>query len=66
MVDYEEVKMEYGINKIFWEEKWLGELMKGIVDLGLEVEKIFGGEPQDIEGVYYNKEFYIVQTRPQV
>ena len=66
MVDYEEVKMEYGINKIFWEEKWLGELMKGIVDLGIEVEKIFGGEPQDIEGVYYNKEFYIVQTRPQV
>ena len=40
--------------------------MKGIVDLGMEVEKIFGGEPQDIEGVYYNKEFYIVQTRPQV
>ena len=66
MVEYEEIKMEYGINKIFWEENWLGDLMKGIAEVGIEVEKIFGGEPQDIEGVYYNKEFYIVQTRPQV
>ena len=66
MVEYEEIKMEYGINKIFWEENWLGDLMKGIAEVGIEVEKIFGGEPQDIEGVYCNKEFYIVQTRPQV
>ena len=40
--------------------------MNGIANLGMEIEKIFDGEPQDIEGVYYNKEFYIVQTRPQV
>ena len=66
MVEYEEINMEYGINKIFWEENWLRDLMKGIAELGIEVEKIFGGEPQDIEGVYYNKEFYIVQRRPQV
>ena len=66
MVEYEEINMEYGINKIFWDENWLRDLMKGIGELGLEVEKIFDGEPQDIEGVYFNKEFYIVQTRPQV
>jgi hypothetical protein len=22
--------------------------------------------PQDIEGAYYNNQFYVVQTRPQV
>ena len=66
MVEYEEVNMEYGINKIFCDGKWLGDFMKGIADLGLEIENIFGGEAQDIEGVYCNKEFYIVQTRPQV
>ena len=66
MVEYEEINMEYGINKIFCDGNWLGELMKGIAGLGMEIEKICGGEPQDIEGVYYNKEFYIVQTRPQV
>ena len=66
MVDYEEINMEYGINKIFSDDNWREELMKGIGNLGMEIEKIFGGEAQDIEGVYYNKEFYIVQTRPQV
>ena len=66
MIEYEEINMEYGINKIFCDGNWLGELMKGIAGLGMEIEKICGGEPQDIEGVYYNKEFYIVQTRPQV
>ena len=66
MVDYEEINMEYGINKIFSDYNWREELMKGIGNLGMEIEKIFGGEAQDIEGVYYNKEFYIVQTRPQV
>ena len=66
IVEYEEINMEYGFNKIFNDENWRITLMKGIGELGLEIEKIFGGEPQDIEGVYSNKEFYIVQTRPQV
>ena len=66
MVEYEEVNMEYGINKIFCDENWRREMMKNIGNLGLEIERIFEGVPQDIEGVYSNKEFYIVQTRPQV
>ena len=66
MVEYEEVNMEYGINKIFCDENWKREMMKNIGNLGLEIERIFEGVPQDIEGVYFNKEFYIVQTRPQV
>ena len=66
MVEYEEVNMEYGINKIFCDGNWRGEMTKNIGNLGLEIEKIFDGVPQDIEGVYSNNEFYIVQTRPQV
>jgi alpha-glucan,water dikinase len=66
MVEYEEVNMEYGINKIFCDGNWRGEMMKSIGNLGLEIERIFEGVPQDIEGVYSNNEFYIVQTRPQV
>ena len=66
IVEYEEVNMEYGINKIFCDENWRREMMKNIGNLGLEIERIFEGVPQDIEGVYSNKEFYIVQTRPQV
>jgi len=39
--------------------------MGKISNLGIEVEKLYNF-PQDIEGVYYNNNFYIVQTRPQV
>ena len=62
----EEINMGYGLNRIFKEPDFVKNLMKGVAELGLEVEKLFNGEPQDIEGVYSNKEFYIVQTRPQV
>ena len=40
-------------------------MINKISNLGIEVEKLYGCE-QDIEGVYYNGDFYIVQTRPQV
>jgi hypothetical protein len=66
MVEDEEINMGYGLNRIFKEPDFVKNLMKGVAELGLEVEKLFNGEPQDIEGVYSNKEFYIVQTRPQV
>ena len=41
------------------------DLIKGMLDIGVEIEKIYGS-PQDIEGSYYNKEFYVVQTREQM
>ena len=36
-----------------------------IASLGIGVENLYN-YPQDIEGVYYDGNFYIVQTRPQV
>ena len=49
----------------FTNYKFIEELMERISNLGIEVENLYN-YPQDIEGVYYNKNFYIVQTRPQV
>ena len=66
MVEDEEINMGYGLNRIFKEPEFVKKLMKGVAELGLEVEKLFNGEPQDIEGVYSNNEFYIGQTRAQV
>ena len=66
MVNDKEVRMSYSQNKLFNDGAFAGDLMKKIAELGMEVEKLFNGEPQDIEGVYYNGECYIVQTRPQV
>jgi phosphoenolpyruvate synthase/pyruvate phosphate dikinase len=58
--------MVYKKNKIFTDEKFLDNLIKSIAQLGISVEDLYEKQPQDIEGVLYNDEFYIVQTRPQV
>ena len=50
-------------------EAYIRGLKSGVVNkianIGIGIEKMYGFE-QDIEGVYYNGEFYVVQTRPQV
>ena len=52
-------------DKLFMNKDFIENMINKISELGINVEKYFN-EPQDIEGVYYNEEFYIVQTRPQV
>ena len=66
MVKDKEVRMNYSQNKLFNDAGFAGDIMKNVANLGIEVEKLFNGEPHDIEGVYYNGEYYIIQTRPQV
>ena len=43
----------------------MDNLVNKIGEIGIGIEKLYGFE-QDIEGVYYNGDFYVVQTRPQV
>ena len=66
MVEDNVVNMCYKDNKIFQDCEFVKKICQKITELGIETEKFFNGEPQDIEGVYYNDQFYIVQTRPQV
>lgn len=42
------------------------QLIEGIVGIAKEVEAAFGGVPQDIEGVYADGKFTVVQSRPQI
>ena len=65
MVKDKKVEMMYYNDRIFKDKKFVENMIKKISKLGIEVEKMFN-EPQDIEGVFYKEEFYIVQTRPQV
>ena len=60
-----EVEMSYFNDKIFNDKNFVDNMIDKISTLGIEVEKLYGCE-QDIEGVYSNGDFYIVQTRPQV
>ena len=65
MVKDKKVEMTYYNDRIFKDRRFVDNMIKKISKLGIEVEKMFD-EPQDIEGVFYNGDFYIVQTRPQV
>ena len=65
MVNDTEIEMSYYKDKLLTDESFTTNLIEKISSLGIAVEKMFN-YPQDIEGVYYNGKFYIVQTRPQV
>ena len=65
MIEDNEVEVTYHGDKIFNDGGFRDNLIKKISELGVGVEKMYG-IPQDIEGVFYNNNFYIVQTRPQV
>ena len=66
MIEDNVVNMCYRDNQIFKDGGFVKNICEKMALLGVEVENLFNGEPHDIEGVYYNGDFYIVQTRPQV
>ena len=65
MIENKEVEMSYSEDKLFKDKSFVDNLINKIGYIGIGIEKMYGFE-QDIEGVYYNEEFYVVQTRPQV
>jgi len=62
----EEVLLDYTKEPIVWDHDFRKDVLTRITRIGMEVEKIFNGCPQDIEGVYSKGGYFIVQTRPQV
>ena len=66
MIEDKEEEVCYHKNKIFYDNGFRDYLIKRIGELGIGVENMYGGLAQDIEGVFYDNNFYIVQTRPQV
>ena len=61
-----EVDMSYKDDKLFTDESFTKKIMEGISAIGINIEQLYKNVPQDIEGVFSNGEFYVVQTRPQV
>lgn len=60
------VDIDYSEERIMTDDDFRLEIMRGIAKIGVEVEDIMGGSPQDIEGCYKDGDFYVVQARPQV
>ncbi len=66
MIDDKIIYMKYFDDKLYVDDNFVNKIVNGICDIGINVEMLYNGKPQDIEGVYYNGEFYVVQSRPQV
>jgi alpha-glucan,water dikinase len=60
-----EIHMSYNNCELLTNLKKTETMMMQIAKLGIAVENIYNSA-QDIEGVFYKDEIYIVQTRPQV
>lgn len=62
----EEQPIDYATDQLLWDSAFRQQILQGLVDLGKSVEDAFDGVPQDIEGVYSDGKFTVVQSRPQV
>lgn len=62
----EAVDLDYSTERLMMDDEFREFLMRSIAKIGVEVEEIMGGTPQDIEGCFKDGEFYVVQSRPQV
>ncbi|KAJ7518030.1 hypothetical protein O6H91_21G052000 [Diphasiastrum complanatum] len=60
------VMIDYNKERLIWDSTFRDYLVRGISALGLQVEAAFSGQAQDIEGVYCNGNFTVVQSRPQI
>jgi hypothetical protein len=57
---------DYAQEPLLWDSAFRQQLLDGLVELGYAVESAFDGQPQDIEGVWIDGRFAVVQSRPQI
>mmetsp|Transcript_34219 Transcript_34219/g.59873 ORF Transcript_34219/g.59873 Transcript_34219/m.59873 type:complete len:1019 (-) Transcript_34219:24-3080(-) len=61
-----EEPVSYAACPIFTDERFRNSLITRLLEVGQEIERLYEGQPQDIEGVFLEDRIYVVQTRPQV
>lgn len=59
-------RITYNKERLFTDKAFRTNFMSKIAEIGVSIEDLYSKQPQDIEGAYFNNQFYVVQTRPQV
>ena len=57
--------LDYTSDALVWDSTFRTEFLTAVTRIGVAAEQVFG-TPQDLEGVWTQDQFYVVQTRPQV
>ncbi|CAG9324044.1 unnamed protein product [Blepharisma stoltei] len=66
MKETEEEIVSYGNEKIYIDFGFCKDIIFKLKEIGILVENIFNGVPQDIEGVIKGGKIFVVQSRPQI
>lgn len=64
MTEEEKFRVNYSQTSLVVDEHFREEFMKAVGEIGENIEIAYDGQAQDIEGAYFENEFYVVQTRP--
>jgi len=57
--------LDYTSDALVWDSTFRAKFLTAVTRVGVAAEQVFG-TPQDLEGVWTQDQFYVVQTRPQV
>ncbi|KAK9047957.1 hypothetical protein SSX86_033081 [Deinandra increscens subsp. villosa] len=66
MDEEEKVVLDYSSDPLMTDGSFQKSILSSIARAGDAIEKLYGGSPQDIEGVVRDGKIYVVQTRPQM
>jgi alpha-glucan,water dikinase len=66
MKEAQEVHLSYRTERLYTDEAFRTSLIQRLLAVGVEIERLYEGQPQDIEGVLQGSQVFVVQTRPQV
>ncbi|CAM0870867.1 unnamed protein product [Alopecurus aequalis] len=62
----EQVVLDYTTDPLVTDCSFRKSILSSIARAGYDIEELYGGYPQDIEGVVKDGKIYVVQTRPQM
>jgi alpha-glucan,water dikinase len=60
MNDTNQFRIAYHSSRIFKDASFLNGFMKRLGEIGVHIEQIYDDDAQDIEGCFYNNQFYVV------
>ena len=64
MTETSEFRIQYHKERLLNDSGFRNTFMTKIAQIGVTIEDLYGKVPQDIEGAYFNNQYYVVQTRP--
>jgi alpha-glucan,water dikinase len=60
MNEEDKFRIAYNQEKLLFNDQFKSDFMHKLGQVGIHIEQVYNGEAQDIEGCFYNNEYYVV------